>query len=63
PRVPEALLAQLRVGGRLVIPVGETGELQSLEVHERGEDGFTVRHVTPVRFVPMTGEVRKRGSE
>jgi protein-L-isoaspartate(D-aspartate) O-methyltransferase len=63
PRVPEALLAQLRVGGRLVIPVGETGELQSLEVHERGEDGFTVRHVTPVRFVPMTGEVRKRGGE
>jgi protein-L-isoaspartate(D-aspartate) O-methyltransferase len=58
PRVPEALLAQLRVGGRLVIPVGETGALQSLEVHEREEAGFTVRHVTPVRFVPMTGEIR-----
>ena len=58
PRVPEALLAQVRVGGRLVIPVGETGALQSLEVHERGETGFTVREVTPVRFVPMTGEIR-----
>lgn len=63
PRVPGALLAQLRIGGRLVIPVGETGELQSLEVHERGETGFTVREVTPVRFVPMTGEIREGGRE
>lgn len=63
PRVPEALLAQLRVGGRLVIPVGETGAMQSLEVHERGEEGFTVRRVAPVRFVPMTGEIRKRGDD
>jgi protein-L-isoaspartate(D-aspartate) O-methyltransferase len=58
PRVPEALLAQLRVGGRLVIPVGESGELQSLQVHERTETGFTVHDVAPVRFVPMTGAVR-----
>lgn len=58
PRVPEALLGQLRIGGRLIIPVGEMGELQSLDVHERTETGFTVRHVTPVRFVPMTGEIR-----
>lgn len=63
PRVPGALLAQLRIGGRLVIPVGESGELQSLEVHERGETGFTVREVTPVRFVPMTGEIREGGRE
>lgn len=61
PHVPEALLAQLRVGGRLVIPVGATGALQSLEVHERDEAGFTVREVTPVRFVPMTGEIRTKG--
>jgi protein-L-isoaspartate(D-aspartate) O-methyltransferase len=63
PRVPEALLAQLRLGGRLVIPVGETGALQSLEVHERGEESVSVRRVTPVRFVPMTGEIRHEEKE
>jgi protein-L-isoaspartate(D-aspartate) O-methyltransferase len=58
PRVPETLLAQLAVGGKLVIPVGESGSLQQLQVHERREDGVAVHTVAPVRFVPMTGEVR-----
>jgi protein-L-isoaspartate(D-aspartate) O-methyltransferase len=53
PEVPRALLAQLKPGGRLVIPVG--GAEQELQVHERTADGFRVRTVTPVRFVPMTG--------
>jgi protein-L-isoaspartate(D-aspartate) O-methyltransferase len=59
PRVPDALLAQIRTGGRLVIPVGETGALQRLEVHERSDSGWTVHEVAPVRFVPMTGKVRE----
>ncbi len=56
-RVPQPLLDQLRVGGKLVIPVG--AYLQELEVHERTESGFTRRSIFPVRFVPMTGEVEK----
>ena len=56
PRVPEALLGQLRLGARLVIPVGEYG--QDLEVHRRTETGFERREVGGVRFVPMTGEIR-----
>ena len=56
PRVPEPLLEQLAPGGRLVIPVGDA--TQQLEVHTRGPDGFRVETVFPVRFVPMTGEVR-----
>jgi len=60
PRVPPALLEQLRVGGRLVIPVGETWDAQSLQVHVRTETGFEVHDVVPVRFVPMTGTVRKK---
>lgn len=52
--VPAPLLGQLAVGGRLVIPVG--GVDQQLEVHQRTSVGFEVRHVAPVRFVPMTGE-------
>ncbi|MEZ4331077.1 MAG: protein-L-isoaspartate(D-aspartate) O-methyltransferase [Myxococcota bacterium] len=56
PRIPEPLREQLRVGGRLVIPVG--GAWQTLEVHRRTERGFERESVTGVRFVPMTGEVR-----
>ena len=57
PRVPPPLLDQLRVGGRLVIPVGEYW--QTLEVHRRTEAGFERERVSDVRFVPMTGEVRQ----
>ncbi len=57
PRVPEPLLDQLRIGGKLVIPVGESS--QTLEVHTRTADGFEHERVGSVRFVPMTGEVRR----
>ena len=57
PRVPQPLLDQLRIGGKLVIPVG--GASQVLEVHTRTADGFEQERVGSVRFVPMTGEVRR----
>ncbi len=50
--VPQALLDQLAIGGRLVIPVG-TGETQELLLIIREEGGYT-RHVLDlVRFVPL----------
>ena len=49
--VPEALLAQLIEGGRLVIPVGILN--QELEVHTRHESGFSVTRLAAVRFVPL----------
>ncbi len=49
--VPEALVAQLRVGGRMVLPVG--GEEQWLRVLEKTEDGIREQELFPVRFVPM----------
>ncbi len=53
-RVPEPLLEQLAVGGRLILPVG--GEFQMLWLIEKRIDGSFVRHsVAPVQFVPMTG--------
>ncbi|MBW2500227.1 MAG: protein-L-isoaspartate(D-aspartate) O-methyltransferase [Deltaproteobacteria bacterium] len=58
PRVPRPLLEQLREGGRLVIPVGEGWQM--LEVHRRTTRGFEREKITSVRFVPMTGEIRRR---
>mgnify|MGYP002413698986 FL=1 len=56
--VPEQLVAQLRVGGRLVIPVGDDRK-QQLSVVTRTECGFEVREVEPARFVPLlSGMVR-----
>jgi protein-L-isoaspartate(D-aspartate) O-methyltransferase len=56
PRVPQPLVDQLRVGGRLVIPVGD--RWQTLEVHRRTDQGVDRERVSAVQFVPMTGEVR-----
>jgi protein-L-isoaspartate(D-aspartate) O-methyltransferase len=58
PRVPEPLLEQLRVGGRLVIPVGD--ESQTLEVYRRAAKGFDRKRISAVRFVPMTGKIREK---
>jgi len=51
--VPQALLEQLREGGRLVIPIGEYGAVQELFVLEKIDGKIHRRSVTPVRFVPM----------
>ena len=56
--VPPRLLEQLRVGGRLVIPVG--GAEQDLRRVTRTVDGFETETLIPVRFVPMTGEAQRR---
>ena len=51
PQIPEALLPQLKVGARLVIPLGETQ--QELHCIERTETGYDDRMIAPVRFVPF----------
>jgi protein-L-isoaspartate(D-aspartate) O-methyltransferase len=54
PRVPEALIEQLKPGGRLVIPVGEPGGAQDLLLIVKRADGrIERRSVLPVRFVPL----------
>ena len=55
--IPEPLIEQLRVGGRLVIPVG--GRSQRLRVAERTKEGIQMRTLFGVRFVPMTGEAQE----
>ena len=60
-RIPAPLIEQLAPGGRLVIPVGPVHAVQELRVLEKREDGsLHERVVTPVRFVPLTGEAADR---
>ena len=48
------------MGGKLVIPVGEDGKVQDLLVVTKQADGSIRREtIVPVKFVPMTGEIRK----
>lgn len=55
PSVPDPLLGQLNVGGRLVIPVGQPG-MQNLLLLRREESGYQKTLIVPVSFVPLLGE-------
>ena len=50
---PGPLLAQLRVGGIMVVPVGQSDAVQSLIRVTRTEDGFDYDELRAVRFVPL----------
>ncbi|MBI4447015.1 MAG: protein-L-isoaspartate(D-aspartate) O-methyltransferase [Acidobacteria bacterium] len=57
--IPHPLLEQLAESGKLVMPVGAAGNVQMLTVVEKKNGRLKERRVSPVRFVPMTGEVQK----
>ena len=55
PRVPPALVEQLKRGGRMVVPVGADSEVQFLQVIVKRADGsVSTQRSLPVRFVPLT---------
>jgi len=56
PRVPDPLVAQLKTGGRLVIPIGETRESQRLVRVIKTETGHKVEEHGPCQFVPLIGQ-------
>ena len=56
PSVPEALRSQLAIGGRLVIPVGASQQVQELvRVTRIGPDDYRQEELGTVRFVPLIG--------
>ena len=50
---PSPLLAQLKVGGIMVLPVGQSDTVQSLIKVTRLESGYDYEELRPVRFVPL----------
>ena len=55
PKVPKALLQQLKVGGRMVIPVGDEHSQELLKI-VRLKDGFQQEELGGCRFVKLIGE-------
>jgi protein-L-isoaspartate(D-aspartate) O-methyltransferase len=55
--VPLPLVSQLKEGGLMIVPVGQT-DRQELVLLEKQEGAMSQRAVLPVRFVPMTGQAQ-----
>jgi protein-L-isoaspartate(D-aspartate) O-methyltransferase len=55
PEIPAPLIAQLKEGGRLVIPVGRY--FQDLKIIKKVGGKLVTEATLPVRFVPMTGKI------
>ncbi|TSA49389.1 MAG: protein-L-isoaspartate(D-aspartate) O-methyltransferase [Nitrosomonadales bacterium] len=54
--IPQPLVEQLKPGGRMVIPVGQSFLAQELMLVEKQKNGQSTTHdILPVRFVPLTG--------
>ncbi len=56
PDIPEPLVAQLKIGGRLVIPVGELREAQRLIRIIKSEKGYKEEDHGACAFVPLVGQ-------
>lgn len=56
--IPPELAEQLKVGGRLILPVGDSDK-QDLIMVTRDEEGFTKKKLEPVMFVPMLSGTQK----
>ncbi|MGX9353813.1 protein-L-isoaspartate(D-aspartate) O-methyltransferase [Roseobacteraceae bacterium S113] len=58
---PGPLLAQLKMGGIMVVPVGQSDAVQSLIRVRRTEDGLEYDELRPVRFVPLVEGLGRDG--
>lgn len=58
-RVPPLLVEQLAEGGRLIMPKGQVGGVQTLIKLTRRDGELQEESITSVRFVPMTGRIQE----
>jgi protein-L-isoaspartate(D-aspartate) O-methyltransferase len=56
--IPQPLVEQLKIGGRMIIPVGSWN--QKLILITKNPEGISQQADLPVRFVPMTGEAQEQ---
>ena len=59
--IPEPIIEQLAIGGRLVIPVGSQGGPQWIMVVEKSSSGVVRNRTIPVQFVPLTRDRKQPG--
>ncbi|MBL9177861.1 MAG: hypothetical protein JNM65_07345 [Verrucomicrobiaceae bacterium] len=57
--IPQPLIDQLKVGGRMIIPVGAAHNIQELYLLTKTENDLHKSVMLPVRFVPMTGRAEE----
>jgi len=57
--IPPPLLKQLKKGGRLILPLGNPFSYQNLSLVTKYDNDYSVRQITGVLFVPMTGHALK----
>ena len=57
--IPPPLLKQLKNGGRLILPLGNPFSYQNLVLVTKKGNDYTVKQITGVLFVPMTGKALK----
>jgi protein-L-isoaspartate(D-aspartate) O-methyltransferase len=58
---PGTLLAQLKIGGIMIVPVGQSDAVQTLIKVRRDDTGFDYEEIRPVRFVPLLEGLGKDG--
>jgi len=58
--IPPLLIKQLKEGGRLIVPLGSTLYFQTLTLATKRKGEINVEQLSPVAFVPMTGEMQKK---
>jgi len=61
--IPPPLLKQLKAGGKLILPLGNPFSYQNLVLVTKRGDDYTVKQITGVLFVPMTGRALEKGEK
>ncbi|MFQ5485958.1 MAG: protein-L-isoaspartate O-methyltransferase, partial [Desulfobacterales bacterium] len=58
--IPPPLLKQLKNGGKLILPLGNPFSYQNLVLVTKRDNDYTIKQITGVLFVPMTGHALQK---
>lgn len=60
--IPPPLIEQMKDGGKLIIPLGDTLQFQTLTLVSKNGEDLEAHYITGVRFVPLTGKAQESKS-